>query len=432
MDHDSLTQEQPALTGWALLATRDFGLLFSGQVISQIGDSLNKVALLWFVYELTGSALNTVVIGLLQTIPPLIFGPLIGVYLDRLPKKAVMIWVDLVRTAMVLLIPALYALDALTLERLYVLVFFISIVSTVFGPALNSAVPLLVNRSQLTSANALIQSTNNIGVLLGPAISGLGIALVGALNVLYINSATFLISALCLMPIRVREQVSGGTPQPTGTVIQDLLVGFRFVFVQHQTVFFLMVTAALYNLGASAFVFLLPVVAKELLQIGPVKLGWLWSAFGLGMLVASVWLTRMEQGNFQTRLRVIARAMTVGGLAVCSLSLLDATLFAPVLVVVIGGSTALINPVVWAILQEATPTYLLGRVFTTFSTGAMASAMAGMAGFGWAADTVGPAASLIGIGLVLLGTAMVAALFSHRCVAAQRNGMSALPSCAAP
>jgi len=67
------------------------------------------------------------------------------------------------------------------------------------------------------------------------------------------------------------------------------------------------------------------------------------------------------------------------------------------------------------LLQELTPGPILGRVFTTFSTGGMASAMAGMAGFAWAADAVGPAASLIGIGLILLGTAMVAALFSRRC-----------------
>src|SRR5574337_2214138 len=94
--------------GWELVKTRDFGFLFAGQTISQIGDSLNKVALLWFVYELTGSALKMTVVGLLQTLPPLLFGPLIGVFLDRVRKKPVMIWVDLLRTLMVLLIPLLY------------------------------------------------------------------------------------------------------------------------------------------------------------------------------------------------------------------------------------------------------------------------------------------------------------------------------------
>ena len=72
-------------SGWELLRTRNFGLLFSGQAVSQIGDSMNKVALLWFVYKLTGSTFKMTVIGLLQTIPPLVFGPLIGVYDTTMP-----------------------------------------------------------------------------------------------------------------------------------------------------------------------------------------------------------------------------------------------------------------------------------------------------------------------------------------------------------
>ncbi len=403
-------------SGWQLLRTRDFGLLFSGQLISQIGDGLNRVALLWFVYELTGSALKMVAIGLLQTIPPLVLGPLIGVYLDRLPKKPVMIWIDLLRTLLVLLIPVLFALNALSLERLYLLVFLTAIVSTVFGPALASAVPQIVHRSQLTAANALIQSTTNVGILVGPVVSGFGIAFIGAQNVLYMNAATFLISAFCLMPIRVREVCARSQRQGTfGTLVQELLVGFRFVFVQQRTVFVLMMTATLYSLGASAFVFLLPVFAKQSLRVGPVELGGLWSALGVGMLLASAWLALVKQDDLRNRLRMISGSMAVGGVAVCSLSLLETPLLATALVIVIGGSTALFTPVVWALLQELTPGPILGRVFTTFSTGGMASAMGGMAGFAWAADAVGPAASLIGIGLILLGTAMVAALFSRRC-----------------
>jgi len=68
-------------TAWhQLLTTRDFGWLWAGQVISQIGDNLTKVALLWFVYQLTGSALKMTVIGVLQTVPPLLLGPIAGVY----------------------------------------------------------------------------------------------------------------------------------------------------------------------------------------------------------------------------------------------------------------------------------------------------------------------------------------------------------------
>ncbi len=404
-------------SGWRLLGTRDFGCLWAGQVVSQIGDGLSKVALLWFVYEMTGSALKMTAIGLLQTIPPLVFGPLIGVYLDRLPKKAVMITVDLLRTLMVLLIPVFYTFDMLTLERLYVLVFLVSIVSTVFGPALSSSVPLIVQRSQLTTANAFLQSTANIGVLLGPAMSGLGIALIGAQNVLYVNAGTFFVSALFLLPIRVRHtRVLGDLKAVSTPVIQDMMVGFRFVFLQQRVVFGLMVTAVLYNLAISAFVFLLPVVAKELLQVGPMELGWLWSALGIGMLGASVWLARIPQGTFQDRVGRIGRSLAIGGLAVCALGLIQTPLLFStfLLIVIIGGSTSLFYPVVSAMLQEVTPEHLLGRVFTTFSTGGMASAMVGMVGFGWAADALGPAVSLVGIGLLLLLTAVVTMQVSRR------------------
>ena len=404
-----------ASSGWELLKTRNFALLFSGQVVSQIGDGMSKVALLWFVYEMTGSAFKMTLIGLLQTLPPLIFSPLIGVYLDRMRKKPVMIWVDLIRTGSVMLIPLLYAMDALTLEWLYVLVFLTSIVSTVFGPALASAVPLLVSRTQLTGANALIQSTTNIGLLIGPAVSGVGIAMIGAQNVLYLDAATFLISALCLMPIRLRETLQARAQLADRvTIFQDLLVGYRFIFVQHRTVLLLMFTAALYSLGVSAFMLLLPVFATQLFDASSIELGWLWSSLGIGMLVASGWLGWINQGDLRNRLRLVSVALAVGAIAVCMLGMLQAPIMAAVLIIIFGGSTAIFTPVVWAMLQELTPEPLLGRVFTTFSAGAMAAAMVGMAGFGWVADAIGPAASLLGIGVLLLGTATVAAAFSRR------------------
>ncbi len=306
-------------------------------------------------------------------------------------------------------------MEALTLERLYVLVFATSIVSTVFGPALASAVPFLVPRARLTAANALIQSTTNVGLLIGPAVSGVGIAMIGAHNVLYVDAATFLVSALCLLPIRMDETTqSHARVGDRASIVQDLLVGFRFVFVQHRTVLLLMLTATLYSLGASAFVFLLPVFATQHLDASPVELGWLWSSLGIGMLAASVWLAWINQGDFQKRLRLISAALAVGAVAVSTLGILQAPVMAAALIIVFGGSTAVFTPVVWAMLQELTPEPLLGRVFTTFSTGAMAAAMAGMAGFGWAADTIGPAASLVGIGVLLFGTATVAAAFSRR------------------
>jgi hypothetical protein len=198
----------------------------------------------------------------------------------------------------------------------------------------------------------------------------------------------------------------------TEGITADLLAGFRFVFVEQKTVLLLMLTATLYSVGISAFVFLLPVFAKDVLGVGPVQLGLLWSALGVGMLLASLVLTSITQGDVSWRLRLMSGALAVGGLAVAALGFLEAPVVAGALIAVIGGSTAMFTPLVWTMLQELTPAHLLGRVFTSFATGGMASSMAGMAGFGWAADTIGPAASLGGISLILLLTAATAWLFS--------------------
>ena len=110
------------------------------------------------------------------------------------------------------------------------------------------------------------------------------------------NAATFMVSAMCLMPIRLHETLQPRAQMADrATILQDLLVGFRFVFIQHRTVLLLMLTAALYSLGASAFVFLLPVFATQLLDASAVELGWLWSSLGIGMLVASIWLAWINQ-----------------------------------------------------------------------------------------------------------------------------------------
>lgn len=399
---------------WMLLKNRGFAYLWTGQMISQVGDTLNKVALLWFVYELTGSTLKTTVIGVLQTIPPLLLGAPIGVFLDRLPKKTVMIWIDLIRAALVLLIPLLYAFDMLTLPHLYVLVFFISLFSSIFGPAMAASIPFLVPRSQLTAANALLQSTANIGMLAGPAISGIGIALVGAQHVFYVNVATFLLSALCLLPLRLFDCTPDDDDHARrGAFLVDALVGFRFV-VSHPIIMALMIGAGLYSMAASAVLFLLPALVKSHFHMGAMELGAFWSLLGIGMLVASLWLSTLRDRDVCARLRIVSISLILGGLAMGGLGLVTWKLIALCLMVLLGGSLALFTPITWAFLQELAPASIVARVLTTFNTAAMAASMAGMVLFGWVADALDPSASLIGAGLIFLVTAAVLRHFGRR------------------
>lgn len=412
---------------WNLFQNRNFRLLLASQAISQIGDGLTKVALLWFVYQLTGSALKMTIIGLLQTIPPLLLSPMIGVYLDRLPKKTVMVTLDIIRAFIIALIPALYVFDVLTLEILFIFVFFTAIFSTAFGPALAASLPLLVKSSELMSANSLLQTTTNMGILVGPAICGVLIGWLGTQNVLYVDAATFLLSALCLLPIQGHLLTTvPGVPKEASKIGQDLIVGMRFVFRERPMLRSLLITTVFYTLGASTFIYVLPLFVQEHIEADPRWLGWLWSAMGGGMLVTSFGLSCVKNLDLNSRILLIAFSMVVGGSALQFLAHAHSVVWGFVLVTVIGASTATFTPIVWSIVQEITPHHLMGRVFTLLNTASMAMASGGMVAFGGVADTFGAMGGIWMISLVFLVTGMMV-IFSNRFVLQKHQAFRSTP-----
>lgn len=396
-----------------LLRARGFGLLWLGETVSQIGDGLNRVALLWFVYQLDHSALKTSVVGVLQTLPALVLSPLIGVYLDRLPKKRTLIVVSLVHGALVAALPILHALDLLTSFRLYVMVLVTSIVATFYGPTLMLAVPLIVPRGDLRAANALIQSTGTIGVLVGPVVAGLAIAAFGTANVLYVDAGTFFFFVACMAFVTVRETPAVERPPLAATrVIRDLRQGVRFMIHKERGILLLTLVTALETFGASAFLFLLPSLARENVAARALSIGGLWSAFGAGMLLATLLIASLRDDPRQALMWFVPGTLALGGAAVMALNVAPGRFTAATLMVVIGFASASVNPIVVTLLQERTPEDLRGRVLTTFNTTNMATSMVGMLAFGWAADRLGETPTLIGVGMVLLASGVVLRLVS--------------------
>ncbi len=409
---------------WNLFRNKNFRMLWASQAVSQIGDGLTKVALLWFVYQLTGSALKMTIIGLLQTIPPLVLSPIVGVYLDRLPKKPVMVLLDVIRAFLIVLIPILYLFDALTLEVLFILVFFTAIFSTAFGPALAASLPLLVKPSELMSANSLLQSTTNAGILIGPAICGVLIAWLGTQNVLYVDAATFLLSALCLLPIKGHLLTTAPRMANVASkVSQDLAVGMRFIFREKPVLRALLITTVFYTLGASAFIYVLPLFVNDHIEADPRWLGWLWSAMGAGMLATSFGLSCVKNLGLNNRIFLIAISMVAGGSALQFLAHSHSVVWGFILVTLIGASTAAFTPIAWSIIQETTPNHLMGRVFTLINTASMAMASGGMVAFGGVADNFGSMAGISMIGFVFLITGMIVILLNRSFI----QGESLLP-----
>lgn len=399
-----------------LLKNRNVAWLVLGQAISQIGDGLSKLALLWFVYDLTGSALEMTMVGILQTVPPLLFGPFVGVLLDRVPKRSAMIVIDSVRAGLLALIPTIYWMGLLTLPLLYVLVFVTAMFSMAFGPALKAMEPQLVPSDQLTQINALDQGTMTIGQLLGPAISGILIAIIGAQNVLYVNAGTFLLSALCKIPLSVKERRPSGTRSASArNAMRDLREGFQFVFVEHRLMLLLMAVASLSTLGATGFIYLLPVLAKDYFHADSVELGWLWASLSLGLLATTLWMAAVVQRELCPRLWLIAVASAIGSLAMFGLTMTTSFLFLAFLIATVGVCSGVVNPFVSASIQERTPKHMLARVFSVFNTGVLVAAMAGMTSSGWIADRMGPSVSLVATAGVSAAAAVLTAALIPWC-----------------
>ncbi|MEK9139828.1 MAG: MFS transporter [Nitrospirota bacterium] len=397
-----------------LLLTRDFGLVWSGQLISQIGDGVSKLALLWFVYAVTGSPLKTSVIGLLQTIPPIVLGPLIGVYVDRLPKKVLLITSDVLRALLIGLIPCLIPVDSFTVSVLYVLVLLHAIATAVFGPALTAAIPAFVPKTQFTAANALLQATTSLGIIFGPALSGLGIAAYGSQEVLCLNAATYMVSAAFLLLVRFRNPVTPvSSPAARSTMLQDLIEGFRYSVVTQPRLLLLTSIAALYTFGTSALNALFPVFARKMLGLGPVEVGYLWSALGVGLLVTSIGLLWVTEWRVKDRMRLIMATSVLSGAALCALTVTPDPYLAGFLMGVIGCGMGAFTPIAWGIIQELAPRQMVGRVLGLYGTGAMTAAIGGISAFGWITEHQGPETGLLGIALVLLLTALGATRMSR-------------------
>lgn len=382
-----------------LLGDRNFSLLLGGQVVSQIGENLNRVALFWFVYLFTHRVTDMVVVGILQTLPPLLFGWLNGVLLDRYSKKGIMIGVDVTRGLLVMVIPLLYTLHLLTLPLLYLLVFMISTMSGVFGPALYSAIPLIVDKERLLSANALMQTTGQIGLLIGPILGGLLAVLWNPSGEMLINGITFLASAIFLLFIAFREPRTSGPDHVRTGMAAEIREGFSFVFSPHRKLLTPFLFMALFGFVTGPVNILLLVLSKQILNRGAEGFGDLVSAFGVGMLLSSLFLAVYHPRN---SMGFVAGGFSLAGLLSLAIGTVSSLPLDLLLFAFWGAAVSLVTPLSQTLIQHMTPPRLLARVLTVMSMGFLTGILAGMVFFPELSDRFGIHGSFLIMGLCLL------------------------------
>lgn len=198
-------------------------------------------------------------------------------------------------------------------------------------------------------------------------------------------------------------------------MLRDLIEGLRYSVVSQPIILFLTGTAALYTFGTSALTALFPVFARSMLALGPVEVGYLWSTMGIGLLVTSIGLIWVTGWTLRDRTRLIVGTSALSGIAICALVWTTDPYQAGLLMVLIGGGMGALTPIAWGFIQELAPRHMVGRILGLYGTGAMTAAIVGITAFGWITERHGPQTGLVGIGIVLLVTALVAGWMSRMC-----------------
>jgi MFS family permease len=221
------------------------------------------------------------------------------------------------------------------------------------------------------------------------------------------NALIYFASALCLVPIRLPWHKPSHSEVGTATAtFRDLVEGIRYSLFSQRTILLLILLASIYTFAAGAYTTLFPVFGKKMLALGPVEVGYLWSWLGIGLFLVSLALVPLSQWETRRRVQVVAVS--------CMLVWTQSLVVATVLVTIIGMGFGTWTPIAWGMIQEFVPAGMVGRVMAIYTAVATATSLVGISFFGWLTEQVNEHTSVIGIGVVLFGLGVAAALFSRR------------------
>lgn len=392
-----------------VLRRRDVALLWLAGLVSNLGDWFLFLALPYFVYTLTGSALATGGALAAGTLPRIVVGPLAGVLVDRWDRRRTLLAADLLRA--LLLLP-LFAVDApADVWLVYAVQFAQQALGQFFVPAKGALLPRLVPRGELAAANALDEITLGIGRLLGPPLGGALLVAAGFPAVVLADAASFLTSAALLTLIAVPRTGPGaagaasttGLPGGTvGTVWREWAAGLRLVW-GHRGLVALFGLNGVLMLGYGVVFVLLVVFVRDVRGGGPLELAWFATAQGAGTLLAGLALSSGSRAWAPGR--VYAAGAAAAGLGL--LAAFHAPALAPALAALVLAGVGVAGTAVGGrtLLQAGAADAYRGRVLATAGTWSALLMLTGQVAGGALAPGLGVVATLDLAAALYLATA---------------------------
>lgn len=278
---------------------RALTLLWMGQVISHLGDSLYLVGIVWLVLELTGSKSMTGWLVAMNFAPALFLGLFAGAFVDRHDRRRVMIAADLLRFVAVGAIPLLLLNRWLDAPVLGVILLALATGTTFFNPAMKALLPEIAPSTQLATAVTVFQLSEQLAFLGGPLLGRPATAHLGLVHLFTVDAVTFAFSAVCLLLLpslgrrRSHAAATQVLPPLTGRwILAEAAVAVRAVWASPVLRTLLLLTALDNLLTMGPAYIATPVLVKETLQLGPEGYMSAMSAFFLGLILGTVatWL----------------------------------------------------------------------------------------------------------------------------------------------
>ncbi len=294
------------LAAFPPFAGRDFRLYFVGQIISMIGTWIEIVAQGWLVFDMTGSAFWVGVAAAASSVPTLLLSLFGGMLVDRYPRKAVLLWSQVLLMLLSIVFGIAILVGWATLPFILVLAFLIGSVSAVATPAIQAFISEIVDRRHLPSAVALNSSIFNASRVIGPVLAGFMITWIGTGGAFIANGASFIAVIAALLAIELPKTATRtlSTEHPIHSIRDGILYAWKHPLIRTIVLF-----VAVVSIFGWSFMAMLPVVARRVFGIGADGMGYLYSAFGLGSLCGTV-VVSVSSGRVRGSLLVIGGVLT--------------------------------------------------------------------------------------------------------------------------
>jgi len=382
------------------LRHRDYRLFFIGQGISLIGTWMQQVAMSWLVYRLTGSAFALGAIAFASQFPTFLLAPIAGVVADRYRRHRIVVTTQSLALLEASTVAALVLTGTVQVWHLIALSAVLGTVNAFDIPARQSLVVKLVQGpDDLANAIALNSSMFNMARLIGPAIAGVLIGVVGEGPVFAINAASYIAVLTSLFRMSVAKEER---PEPQARALSHMREGFRYAF-GFPPIRSILTLLALTSLLGMPYVVLLPVFASEVLGGGPQTLGFLMSAAGLGALSGALYLA--SRSSVRGLSRVIVIAVTVFGLGLIAFSQSRWQPLSIALLLVTGFGMMVQSASINTVLQTIVDEDKRGRVMSLYAMAFMGMSPFGSLLAGTLASRIGAPATVMLGGMACLGAA---------------------------